>query len=187
MLDVDGVLVNGRPSDDKHWQTDLMADLAIEPSVLQRVFFRPYWQEIVTGAREIEPCLETCLKQAGTKVTAKEFIEYWFQNDSALDGSVLSHVDQFRSQGLTVFLATNQENARMDYLMHDLGLSAHVDGAVWSGLVKATKPNAAFFAAAAAITGLPADQHLLVDDLAENFDAAKVAGWNAELYNARNV
>ena len=49
MLDVDGVLVDGRPEDGRHWQTSLEADLGLSPAALREHFFAPYWDEIVTG------------------------------------------------------------------------------------------------------------------------------------------
>jgi putative hydrolase of the HAD superfamily len=49
MLDVDGVLVTGRPSDGRHWVTSLEADLGLSFTVLQDAFFEHYWEEIVTG------------------------------------------------------------------------------------------------------------------------------------------
>ena len=49
MIDVDGVLVSGRPSDGRHWATDLEADLRLSFAILQEAFFKRYWEDIVTG------------------------------------------------------------------------------------------------------------------------------------------
>ncbi len=38
MLDVDGVLVDGRPSDGRHWAASLEADLGLSFAVLQDAF-----------------------------------------------------------------------------------------------------------------------------------------------------
>jgi len=57
MLDVDGVLVNGRPQDGKHLFTDLEADLGVSRSLLQAAFFDVYWQQIVVGKDALKPRL----------------------------------------------------------------------------------------------------------------------------------
>ena len=49
MIDVDGVLVTGRPSDGLHWATSLEADLGLSFAILQDTFFKRYWEDIVTG------------------------------------------------------------------------------------------------------------------------------------------
>lgn len=50
MVDVDGVLVCGRPLDGKPWASTIEADLGLKPSDLDREFFIPYWNDIVIGA-----------------------------------------------------------------------------------------------------------------------------------------
>ena len=49
MLDVDGVLVRGRPQDGAHLFTDFESDLGIPLELLQREFFASRWSAIVTG------------------------------------------------------------------------------------------------------------------------------------------
>ena len=49
MVNVDGVLVDGRPEDGKHWQTFLEHDFGITPELLRQEFFEPYWEDIVLG------------------------------------------------------------------------------------------------------------------------------------------
>ena len=49
MIDVDGVLVNGRPSDGRQWSATLDADLGLSFDILQDAFFKRHWEQIVTG------------------------------------------------------------------------------------------------------------------------------------------
>lgn len=44
MVDVDGVLITGRPSDGQHWAYCLEDDLGVRQSDLQAAFFAPYWE-----------------------------------------------------------------------------------------------------------------------------------------------
>ena len=63
MVDVDGVLVTGRPQDGRHWQASLAADLAIDVEALNASFFRTHWTAIVTGREDLRPWLAKALRQ----------------------------------------------------------------------------------------------------------------------------
>jgi putative hydrolase of the HAD superfamily len=175
MLDVDGVLVSGRPRDGKHLFTDLEADLGVPLERLQREFFAVHWPAIVTGEEELKPRLARVLASIAPDVSAATLIDYWFENDSRIDTAVLDSVDRIRAGGTRVILATNQEHLRAKYLMEAMGLGGHVDGIAYSAALGARKPMPAFYAGAARIAG--GGDLVLVDDVLANVDAAIAAGW----------
>jgi putative hydrolase of the HAD superfamily len=84
-----------------------------------------------------------------------------------------------RSKGIPVYLATNQEHMRADYLMGALGLAEHVDGIFYSARIGAKKPDLEFFARLQAAAALRGDEMLLIDDSLQNIEAASRAGWQA--------
>ena len=182
MLDVDGVLVTGRPEDGRSWATDIEHDLGIPLDRLQSDFFVPHWGAIVTGRTQLTDVLAGCLPDLATGVSVSDFLDYWFARDARLDDAVLDACGNLRAQGVSVYLATNQEHERARYLMDRLGLGAHVDGIVYSAAVGAKKPDRAFFDAALAQSGATAGNTLLVDDTRANIDAAHAAGWHAALW-----
>jgi putative hydrolase of the HAD superfamily len=55
MVDVDGVLVHGRPADGLPLFTYLERDLGLAAPLLQREFFKPYWVGIVTARSRSNP------------------------------------------------------------------------------------------------------------------------------------
>ncbi|MFD0987771.1 HAD-IA family hydrolase [Methyloligella solikamskensis] len=179
MLDVDGVVVNGRPEDGKPWATDIGRDLGIEPALLQEKFFAPHWTDIVIGRKDLLEVLAACLPVLSPSVSAERFIAYWFEKDARLDESVLAACDTLRDEGWRIFLATNQEHLRARHLMEQLALRDHVDGMVYSAAVAARKPERAFFDAASERSGADPDKILLVDDSEANVVAARDAGWAA--------
>jgi putative hydrolase of the HAD superfamily len=63
MIDVDGVLVTGRPSDGLHWATSLEADLGLSFDILQEAFFKEYWEDVVSGRADLRGRLTTILAQ----------------------------------------------------------------------------------------------------------------------------
>lgn len=179
MLDVDGVLVTGRPRDGLPWAAELERDLGIDPGALQDAFFTPYWEDIVLGRRPLFDVLRACLPQLAPRLTPQDFVDYWFAMDSRVNQALLAECDRLRSLGVRVVLATNQEHQRAAFLMQRMALGQHVDGIVYSARLGARKPQPAFFRRAAAELGLPGAALFLVDDSAENVAAARTAGWQA--------
>lgn len=180
MLDVDGVLIRGRPSDGRTWSADMEADLGITAEVLGRHFFRPYWQDIVNGRAALVECLTHVLPAfAPAALTVEALIAYWFEQDSRLDQAVLDDMASLRAEGIAIHLVTNQEHMRARYIMDVLDLATRVDGMFYSAALGCSKPDAAFFAEVARRAGHPAGGLLLVDDTAKNVEGAIEAGWSA--------
>lgn len=179
MLDVDGVLVKGRPKDGLPWATDIEKDLGINPARLQAEFFTPYWADIITGKLVLLEVLMRCLPLISNTLTAEELIEYWFKMDARIDADVLQNCEKLRRSGTSIFLATNQDHMRADYLMNDLSLRNHVDGIIYSAGIAARKPDQAFYKEAETISGFTPEELVLIDDTKVNVKAARDAGWAA--------
>ncbi len=177
MLDVDGVLLRGRPADGLPWAAQLEPDLGVSPEALHQAFFAPHWNEIVVGCAGLMERLGPALAGIAPRVQAQRLVDYWFAQDSRVDEGVLADVAALRAQGVAVHLATNQEHLRAAWLRERFG--GFVDGVQYSAALGVKKPDPAFFARAAAAVGLPAADMMLVDDTAANVQAARAAGWQA--------
>lgn len=84
MVDVDGVLVDGRPEDGLHWATSLEADLGFTAGALHEHFFVPHWEDIIVGRGDMMRSLAAALKTVAPHVTATQLRDYWFANDARL-------------------------------------------------------------------------------------------------------
>ena len=177
MVDVDGVLVDGRPEDGRHWLTSIEEDLGFPSDTLHEQFFAPYWDDIVVGRAGLMEHLTTALQRIAPQVSPAKFVSYWFERDSRLLAPLLGEFSFVRSAGIRVYLATNQEHLRAAYLMERLGLAEHVDGIFYSARLGAKKPDMEFFARVQAAVGLRGEEMLLIDDSRQNVDAALGAGW----------
>lgn len=179
MMDVDGVLVAGRPKDGAHLFADLEADLGISAATLQREFFQPRWTAIVTGKKALLPELADFLKAISSTVTAQTLIDYWFENDSRLEEAVVKDLAELRAKGHRVYLATNQEHMRATYLMEAMGLAGHVDGIFYSAAIGHRKPAPEFYDHISRTLDTAPEQITLVDDTEQNVIAARAKGWTA--------
>ncbi len=183
MLDVDGVLVDGRPEDGYPWHHRLYEDLGIAPCDLRKKFFAHEWQDVVVGKTGLIEALTASLARLPTTISAEDLVSYWFKMDSHIVDAVLSDCRLTRAQGIPVILATNQEHERARYLLKVMGLDSEVDGIVYSAQVGCQKPHPEFYIYAARATGFTPHELLLVDDTRANVDAALNAGWHAVHWN----
>jgi putative hydrolase of the HAD superfamily len=177
MVDVDGVLVDGRPEDGRAWQTSMEEDLGFGSDALHHGFFAPYWVELVLGRAGLMEGLAAALAKIAPHVGAAEFMSYWFERDSRVVAPLLQELAAIRAAGVRVYLATNQEHMRAAYLMQKLGLAEHVDGIFYSAQLGVKKPDREFFQRVQAEVGLRGEEILLIDDSRQNIEAARDAGW----------
>jgi putative hydrolase of the HAD superfamily len=182
VLDLDGVVVRGHPQGGR-WDKDIARDFGMSPEHLQTRFFQQHWREIEIGNADLFDVLARVWPQLECRGNPRTFVDYWFANDSLLDGDVLAEVDAWRAAGGTAYLATVQEHHRARYIWNDLKLSAHFDGMLYSAALGAKKPQAAFYERAHAKlpAASPADV-LFLDDRQDNVDAANAFGWRGYLH-----
>ena len=179
MVDVDGVVVCGRPSDGRPWAATIEADLGLTVAELQREFFLPYWNEIVIGRQGLAEHLAPVLARIAPHLSLDDFIAYWFENDARLNIELLDELRIHRDAGTKAYLATNQEHLRAAHLIDRLGLDRHFDGIYYSAALGCRKPDQAFFERVAALSGFTPEQLLLIDDTLANVVTARAAGWKA--------
>lgn len=180
MVDVDGVVVTPPPGG---WAADLEADLGLAPAILQSAFFRPHWEDVVLGRAGLHERLAPVLAAHAPHLSCEALTAYWFAKDACLDEALLDDLTALRARGIELHLATVQEHLRAAHLWDTLGLRERFDAMHYAADLGAKKPDAAFFAAVAARTGLAPDEMLLLDDKAENVDAARAAGWGGALWD----
>ena len=112
MLDVDGVLVTGRPADGSSWGDSLESDLGISQDRLREMSFASHWADIASGKTGLQEVLKVCLAKLQLSVPVDTFTDQWFANDARIEKDVLALVDLLRGRGVDVFPATNQEHLR---------------------------------------------------------------------------
>ncbi|UWM81581.1 HAD family hydrolase [Rhizobium sp. SRDI969] len=179
MVDVDGVLIRGRPTDGLPLFTYLERDLGLRLDLLQQEFFQTHWRDIIIGHAALEPRLAGVLAKIAPHLRAETLIDYWFENDSRLDLNLLEELAALRQSGITLLLATNQEHRRARYLMEQIGLNAHFDDIIYSAALGYSKPSPDFFRLATERAGVLPGEIAFIDDMAENIEAARQFGWNA--------
>lgn len=179
MVDVDGVLVHGRPQDGLPFGTFLERDLGVSVEQLKQEFFKKCWFDIVTGKVPMRPALEAVLSRIAPGVGVETLIRYWFEHDSRLDQTLIAELLAQKQRGVRIYLATNQEHERAVYLLETLGLRNVASGIFYSAALGCRKPSADFYRKTTEKSGVQAQEIMFIDDMAENIEAARAFGWQA--------
>jgi len=187
VLDIDGVLVHVQGRNRKAaWHDRLREDLGVDPQQLHTEFFQKQWPRVVSGQADLREALAPALQRINPAVSVDELTAYWFHKHSEVDHEVLGAATAWAARtGGRLFLATNQEKYRADYLWHTLGLQRYFASIFYSADIGLTKSETLFFEQAGRRIAGPDYRQtdiLFFDDDQQNVDVAARAGWTARLF-----
>jgi len=180
ILDADSVLV--RP--ERIWSQQLEHQYRLNPRAFTEFIFHGEFQNCLIGRADLKEVLSPVLEQLYWTRGAEVFIREWLESEHALDAALLEHIAQIRASGIPCYLATNQERYRTAYLEREMGLGAVLDGIFSSSTLGFRKPSLEYYQAIQTQLELGGSQILFWDDTLKNVEAARAAGWNAELYTS---
>lgn len=180
MVDVDGVII--RPPEDARWFHTIEQDIGVSPALLTQHYFNDLEHDVSIGEADAHERLSLALARFAPQVSADKVIDYLFAHDGHLDQTLMADLAALRGKGVALHLATNQSHIRADYLWMTLDLRTQFDAMHHSAALGVKKPTPGFFAKATERCGLAAEQIGFIDDLAENVEAARAAGWRAHLW-----
>lgn len=182
VFDFGGVLFRWRPR-------DLLARLlprhAPDEAAAERLFeaffenYRGDWGEFDRGTVEPGPLAERIARRTGLSVDeARRVIDGVPGELQPVPGTV-ALLHELHAQGRPLFYLSNMPEPYAQHLErthHFLGLFR--DG-VFSARLQLCKPEPAIFAHAAERFGVDPARTIFIDDMAENVEAARAAGWRA--------
>lgn len=188
IFDVDGVLVHGyhaRPERTRRWDENLLADLGVDPDRFREEFiFDIFITRVVTGKMSLIEALDRRLPGLGYKGSSMAFVQYWLANDSALNTELLDAIRRLKARDdVRLFIATNQDHMRAQWLWQTMGLSEIFEDIFYSARVGMTKAHKGFFDFADARMGGTSGKPLFFDDTQKVIDMAHKAGWEAVLFD----
>jgi putative hydrolase of the HAD superfamily len=195
-FDVDGVLIDGWHAHSalrKPWDATLHADTGIDRDAFQELFFgtpgarsKSPMSECVTGCRDLREALADVLPRVGYQGRIDDFMRYWFEKDSNVNGDVFGLVEEIRKRSeAQMFVATGQEHHRARYLWNELGFSKHFDDIFYSADIGHPKKDLRFFEAINRALGISVSERpLFFDDQPEIVELAKIAGWDGTAFTS---
>lgn len=182
-FDVDGVLVHGyhaRPDLRDTWDRSLR-DLGIDPDRFQSDFiFDSFIKKVLIGKTPMVEALDRCLPGLGFKGSTMAFLQHWLTHDASLNQPLLDVVRQLRAgSDARLYLATNQDHTRAQWLWHTMGLGELFEDMFYSARAGVRKPEKGFFDFIAHRIGPQSEPPLFFDDTPKVIEGARRAGWEA--------
>lgn len=187
VLDLDGVVNRSDPHGPAPWHRDLETDWGFTHDTLAAGFFRAGFQDVLRGRRDLFVALDEYLQTIGHSGRVAEFVSYWFERDRLIDEELLALARTWSARtGGRIYLATNQEHHRVEYLRQSGALGGGITEVVYSAALGVCKPDRVFFTNAQQRMGVNTARSIaFFDDAASNVDGARICGWRAYLYRDR--
>jgi putative hydrolase of the HAD superfamily len=187
LFDVDGVLIHGYHANSafsRHWDEHLEVDFGISRADFRDRFIRAIFEsEVLTGRLPLLDALRQVLPTLGHSGDPQKLIDYWMERDAALTPELLPYVERLHtSPNVRLFLATNQESVRANYLMNTMGLAKYFHDIFNSARLGVLKPDPRFFERVERLLDRP-EKPTFFDDREEVVEAARLAGWDAHQFD----
>lgn len=178
LIDLDGVIIQPRH---KYFSQKLSEEYDI-PLELIMPFFRNDYKNAATGKVSIKDILPYFLKKWNWNKSLDAFLNYWFESENDINLEVVEQIEQIRKKGIKVYIASDNERERGNYIMNIIELKNHVDGTFFSYEVKHTKSEKVYFEKVIEQLGIEAEEVFYTDDDPENIRVAKSLGIQTMLY-----
>lgn len=186
VFDVDGVLLHGfhaRPDQRQSWDARLI-ELGVDPDRFQSEFIHDiFMKKVLVGQTPIIEALDRRLPGLGYKGSPMAFAQMWLEHDTTLNTGLVEAIRRLKAhKDVSLFIATNQDHMRAQWLWQVMGLGDIFADIFYSARIGMTKAHKAFFAFADERMGRHDAPPLFFDDTARVIDVAQSSGWEAVLF-----
>jgi len=184
-FDVDGVLIKGfsqNPLLHYSWNETIDADLGIDREKLQKLFFQKRFDDVIIGKADLETEMAAFLSEINSTVKAKTVIAYWLEKDAIINEYVFDWIENSFLPKHNLYVATNQEKNRANYLWHGLKFCNVFSDIFYSADIGYSKNQPEFFLNVRNRTGFKPEECLIIDDSESVINTALACNWNAVLF-----
>lgn len=187
LFDVDGVLVHGyhaRPEKQVRWDRTMQADLGVDPARFKAEFIDDIFiKKVIVGQMSLLEALDRTLPRLGYRGPSMAFAGYWLSHDSNVNQPLLDVVARLKAAGTPLYVATNQEHMRAQWLWQQLKFGELFDDMFHSARIGHMKPARPYFDWIDNRLGRRDAPPLFFDDREDVVKGANAHGWEAVLYD----
>ncbi|MGH7203352.1 MAG: HAD-IA family hydrolase [Candidatus Levyibacteriota bacterium] len=140
--------------------------------------------DCLKGKTDLKEAITPYLKKWGWNDSTNAYLDYWFESQKNINKQLIEEIQSLKKKRYKVFVATNQEKYRAEYLVHKLGFGEIFDGFYASSHIGEIKSNPAFFHRLLEQIELKPNETLFWDDSPTHVTSAKSVGMYAELYTS---
>ena len=180
LFDIDGVYISASEPFSTRYEREKN-----RPGMMT-TFFRGIFQECLVGKADLKAEATKYLDDWGWEGNVDSFLDKWFSEEAKPNDEVVVIVQELRTAGKPVYLITNQEKYRTDYLVHNLDLKSVADGVYSSSMLGVKKPNPRYYERVLEEIGYQGyfSDVFYIDDDIENIETAKEMGFDTFYYRA---
>lgn len=146
-------------------------------------FIKNEFQSCLVGKADLKEELKKYVSEWGWKNSIDELLTFWFDGEKDINQTLLDKTKELRKEGYEIYLVTNNEKYRVDFLWNIIGLKNYFDGMFSSAELGLKKPNPEFYLKVLKILHTTPDQVIFMDDDEENVESAKNIGMDARFYS----
>jgi putative hydrolase of the HAD superfamily len=177
LLDADGVLIHA-----EMFSKQLERDYGI-PYAKIEPFFTSEFQKCLIGEADLREVIAPHLEEWGWKGSVDELLNFWFKAEHIIDQDLIDYILTLRDKGIRLFVATNQEKHRAQYMLDKMGFSDVFEQVYASAHLGHRKPAIDFFAKLhERLADVEKHEIVFWDDSEENVKGAREYGIQAEIY-----
>ncbi len=181
IFDVDGVLIHGyhaKPQYRRMWADNLELDFGVKPETFTQEFILKSFQDVLVGKRSLYPALQEALPQMGYSGDIQDFIDYWLAKDACVNDELFEHVKTLsKYEDVSLYIATNQEETRAQYLMNTLNFKKYFIDIFNSSRIGCLKTDPLFYKRVEKEISQNIASVIYFDDSQDVVDAANKHGW----------
>ena len=187
IFDVDGVLVHGYHARPDLHETfdDKLRGLGINADRFQREFIHDiFMKRVLIGEVPMVEALDRRLRAFGYKGSTMTVLDLWMSHDCFPNSTMIETVQKLKGhREIRLYLATNQDHSRAQFLWQSLGLKDIFEDMFYSARFGRTKAHKKFYEMAEERMPSSDLPPLFFDDTPKVVDAARKHGWEAVLFD----
>jgi FMN phosphatase YigB (HAD superfamily) len=177
LLDIDGVVFHKRK---KYFTQRLVDDFGVSEDDSKK-FLIEALTPAIHGEVDMKQVLPDYIKSWGLDWSVDKLFNYWWSAENDVDQRMLEYIGNLKSKGIPVYLLTDQERYRGEYLASQL--NKYVNGIFMSYQLRCKKASAEFFEKIKIALDLDNNHWVLFwDDDQKNVDIAQSCGIMAKYY-----
>ena len=173
LFDLDGVIIHreGFFSERLAKQQNLDLETDVSP------FFQGEFKDCLTGRKNLRDVLVPWLLKWKWQGDIDSFLTFWFESERDIDNTMLEEIENLKNKGVRIFLATDNEVNRLDYVLDTLGLRSYFEGIYGSALIGYKKSAREFWEKIlSSLPELKPEEILFIDDDPKNTQLAAEFG-----------
>lgn len=178
LFDIDGVVIEPRSK----FFSQRLAEKQKLPLKIIMPFFENEYKLCLVGKADLLKVLPKYMAKWKWMGTTNELLKFWFESEKKLNKEVMVIVKKMKMRDIKVWLATDNERQRVDYLLKNIGLKHKFNGIFASYQIGVKKSDPKFFNKVIKTTGLKPKEIQYWDDDQKNIDIARRCGIDGRLF-----